>query len=146
MSDLTIPPTNDVSALKKLEKKIIKEGKNEDSRVSHDLKDLTKLEKASGKAAKDLEAKKAEAARLEAELAKKKDSVNGVVEGQRQHNSLRETKLAEIHHVRAGTTSSTTNTNTNPAPNATGTYTDTIASSPASHTGPSAATCARGRK
>lgn len=52
MSDIQIPSSNDVSALKKLEKKIIKEGKTEDATVSHQLKDLTKLEKVANKAAK----------------------------------------------------------------------------------------------
>ncbi|KAE9386544.1 hypothetical protein BT96DRAFT_1026186, partial [Gymnopus androsaceus JB14] len=55
MSDLVIPPTHDVSELKKLENKIIRQGKNEDPRVSHDLKDLAKLEKVSSKAAKALD-------------------------------------------------------------------------------------------
>ncbi|KAF5371444.1 hypothetical protein D9757_009988 [Collybiopsis confluens] len=153
MSDLQIPPTNDVSALKKIEKKIVKEGKSEDSTVSHVLKDLAKLEKASDKATKnvdksehalekshrhehkatkdlnkathkhdlaiaaianaenDLEARRVEAERLQAEVAKRKQEVNGVLEDQRVHNSVRETKLAEIHHARAGTTSSTGSTN-----------------------------------
>ncbi|KIK63345.1 hypothetical protein GYMLUDRAFT_129670, partial [Collybiopsis luxurians FD-317 M1] len=130
--------------LKKIEKKIIKEGKAEDATVSHALKDLAKLEKASNKATKaldksqhalekshkeehkatknlnkathkhdlavaaianaekDLEARKAETARLQNEVAKKKEEVNGVLDSQRKHNSLRETRLAEIHHARAG--------------------------------------------
>lgn len=52
MSNFQIPPHADESALKKLEKKIIDEGKAEDAHVSHTLKDLSKVEKASGKADK----------------------------------------------------------------------------------------------
>jgi hypothetical protein len=68
--DLTVPPTNDVPALKKIEKKIVQEGKAEDKTVKANLKaglrdidqrsrspstfsqDLTHVEKASHKAAK----------------------------------------------------------------------------------------------
>jgi phage-related minor tail protein len=174
MSNFEVHPTHDESALKKIEKGIIKEGKTEDATVSHALKDLSKLEKASSKATKavdksqhaldkshrrehsatkalnkaahkhdlavadianaekDLEARKAEAQRLELELAKRKEDVNGVLDNQRKHNSIRESKLAEVHHARAGTTNSTaTNTSVSPT-NVTGT--DTVAS-PVSHSG-----------
>ncbi|KAJ3757577.1 hypothetical protein F5878DRAFT_537389 [Lentinula raphanica] len=144
MSNLTIPPNADDSTLKKLEKKIIQEGKEEDTHVKHSLKDLNKLEKASnkadktfdksehtlekkhkeeykanqtvnkvthkhdlavaavGSAEKDLAAKKQESARLHTEVEQRKASIDGVLEAQRQHNAIRESKLADIHNVRSG--------------------------------------------
>ncbi|KAJ3812850.1 hypothetical protein F5876DRAFT_74443 [Lentinula aff. lateritia] len=157
MSNFQIPPHADESALKKLEKKIIDEGKAEDAHVSHTLKDLSKVEKASGKAdktfdksehalekthkkelkasntlnkathkhdlavaaignaEKDLAVKKQESARLQAEVEQRKASVDGIIEAQRHHNSLRESKLAEIHNVRAGSGDSNTDAGA-PAP------------------------------
>ncbi|KAF9067965.1 hypothetical protein BDP27DRAFT_1328061 [Rhodocollybia butyracea] len=151
--DLTVPPTNDVPALKKIEKKIAQEGKAEDKTVKANVKELTHAEKASQKAAKaveksehalekthrreysaskdlnkaahkhdltvaaianaekEVQVKKAEAERLQAEIAKKKDSVNHVLEDQREHNATRENKLAQVHHVRAGSITSNSSTN-----------------------------------
>jgi hypothetical protein len=49
---------------------------------------------------------------LHAEIAKKKDSVNHVLEDQREHNATRENKLAQVHHARAGSiTSNVSSTN-----------------------------------
>ncbi|KAJ3799862.1 hypothetical protein GGU11DRAFT_464733 [Lentinula aff. detonsa] len=57
---------------------------------------------AVGNAEKDVAVKKQESARLQAEVEQRKASVDGVLEAQRHHNAIRESKLAEIHSVRAG--------------------------------------------
>ncbi|KAJ4474228.1 hypothetical protein J3R30DRAFT_3506664 [Lentinula aciculospora] len=145
MTNYGIAPDTDQSTLNKMEKKIMEEGKAEDSHVSHTLKDLSKVEKASGKAdktsdkaehalekthhkelkaskslnkathkhdlavaavgnaEKDAAVKKQESARLQAEVDQRKASVDGMLQAQRNHNSIRESKLAEINNVRAGT-------------------------------------------